>query len=164
MLVPFAILFWLIIYMSMINPEKKKLVLIFYSAVSIFFYIYVFYFLFFAPRAPVMPLIGIKRTLIDIEYKGFVLIYLAFLIITAVVTGLHFAINSMKSDKIGVKWQGKLLLLSFLFFGAGAIADAIFELTVVTLIVFRVLLLLSTFLFYVGFIMPKWLEKILKME
>src|SRR4030042_5543397 len=91
--IPIAILAWLDVYMTTIKPEKKKLVLITYGMISIIFEIYLFYFLFFAPGAPVRSSLGefnIEGNLenfIDIDYKGFVLIYLALSIVLSVGTG-----------------------------------------------------------------------------
>jgi len=162
--IPIAIHSWLVIYMTIIYPKKKKLVLLLYIVLAIFFYIYLIYFLYFAPGAPIENLIGIKETPIDIEYKGFVLIYLALIIGTVIFTGVHFSIISIKTQKVEIKWKGRFLLFAFIFFGMGAIADGLLELTIIYLIIFRMILLVSAVLFYIGFIMPKWMKKILKIE
>ncbi|MFX1259098.1 MAG: hypothetical protein ACFFAN_14680 [Promethearchaeota archaeon] len=162
--VPIAIHTWLLIYTTLLHRKKKNIILIIYGVLSIFFYIYLFYFLFFAPGAPIENMIGIKRNPIDIEYKGFIFVYLGFLILTAMATGIEFSINSMKSDLIEVKWKGRFLIISFILFGIGAIADAVFELSVISLVIFRVILLLSSIFFYIGFIMPNWIKKILGIE
>ena len=160
--IPIAIHGWLTIYMEVLFPQKKNFVLISYAIISIIFYIYLFLFLYFCPGAPMESMIGIKRNPIDIEYRGFVFIYLGLMIITAVLTGIHFSIISLKSDTIEVKWKGRFLLSAFILFGIGAIADGLSELSLLFLFIFRVILLVSASLFYIGFIMPKWMRKIIK--
>ncbi|MFX0186621.1 MAG: hypothetical protein ACFE8A_02675 [Candidatus Hodarchaeota archaeon] len=163
-LIPIAIHAWLTIYMTIIFPKKKNLVLILYGVIAIIFYIYLFYFLYLAPGAPIENMIGIKRTIIDIDYKGFVLVYLLILIITTIITGIHFSLISMRTDSIVVKWKGKFLLAAFISFGIGAFIDGLLELSIITLIICRLIILFSTLFFYIGFIMPKWMKKIIDLS
>ncbi|MEJ2293596.1 MAG: hypothetical protein P8Y23_02390, partial [Candidatus Lokiarchaeota archaeon] len=58
----------------------------------------------------------------------------------------------------------KFLLLSFNFFAIGAIGDGFLELNPITLIIFRIFMLLSSTFYYLGFILPKWVRKLLKIE
>ncbi len=160
--IPIAILAWLTIYMTVLFPNKKNYILISYAIFSIFFYIYLILFLYIIPGAPIESMVGIKRNPIDIEYRGFVFIYLGLMIATSVLTGIHFSIISLRSDSIQVKWKGRFLLSAFISFGIGAIADGLLYLSILFLFIFRVILLISASLFYIGFIMPKWMKKIIK--
>jgi hypothetical protein len=166
--VPIAILAWLNVYMSTINPKKKKLVLILYGILSIFFELYLFYFLLLAPGAPVDSLLGIihdPANPMDMDYKGFVLIFLGLSILTACITGFHFAAKSMKKEELPeIRWKGRFLLIGFLFFGISAIFDAIIEMDPILLILMRSILALATFLFYLGFILPRWIKKLLSIK
>jgi hypothetical protein len=166
--VPIAILAWLNVYTSTLKLEKKKLVLILYGLLSIFFEIYLFCFLFFAPGAPVNSLLGIindPTNPMDIDFKGFVLVFLGSSIITACITGFHFALNSMKKDEQPeIRWKGRFLFIAFLLFGVSAIFDAIIEMGPVLLVIMRILLVLANFLFYLGFILPRWSKKLLKIK
>ncbi len=159
-----AILSWLDIYLTLIHREKKSLILSSYILFSITFYLYILFFLFFAPGAPIENMIGIKITPLDISYKGYALIYIGTSIIVATLTGIDFSINSMKSDNPQVKYKGRFLLISFIIFFVCAIYDALIELSVITLILVRVLLTIGVFLYYIGFIMPKWMQHILNLE
>ena len=94
--VPIALLSWVQIYMPALHQKWKGLVTWVIICLSIAFYIYLFYFLFFAAGAPVEGLIGIKDSAIDISYKGFVLGFLAFSLLVSTVTGNDFAIASLK--------------------------------------------------------------------
>jgi len=166
--IPIAILAWLNVYLSTIKPKKKKLVLILYGIFSIFFELYLFYFLLLAPGAPVNSLLGIiidPTNPMDIDYKGFVLIFLGVSILTACITGFHFAAKSMKKEELPeIRWKGRFLLIAFLFFGISAIFDALIEMGPVLLVVMRILLALGNFFFYLGFILPKWSRKILSIK
>jgi len=166
--IPIAILAWLNVYFSTINPKKKKLVLILYGIFSIFFELYLFYFLLLAPGAPVNSLLGIiidPANPMDIDYKGFVLIFLGLSILTACITGFHFAAKSMKKEEPSeIRLKGKFLLVAFLFFGISAIFDALIEMDSLLLIIIRIILALAMFFFYLGFILPKWIKKLLSIE
>lgn len=168
MFVPIAILSWLYIYLTTIRPDKKKLVLTIYSIISIIFEIYLFYFLFFAPDAPVELLLGIfddPTNPIDIDYKGFILIYLGLSVITSTITGIHFSIMSMKiKEDPSMVWKGRLLIIGFLLFGFSSIFDAMIEMVPIVLIFVRTLLAIGNVFFYMGFILPKWTKKILSIE
>lgn len=162
--VPIALFAWFQIYIPALHPKLKYPLLIGTAILSTIYYIYVFFFLFFAPGAPVEELIGLKQSAIDIEYKGFALIFLAFSLLVSTITGNEFSIHSMKStDKI-IKWKGRFLILSFNFFAIGAIGDGFIELNPFTLIFFRTFMVLASTFYYIGFIMPKWMKKILKLE
>ena len=166
--VPIAILAWLNVYLSTIKPKKKKLVLILYGIFSIIFELYLFYFLLLAPGAPVDSLIGIiidPSNPMDIDYKGFVLIFLGLSILTSCITGFHFAAKSMKKEEPPeIRWKGKFLLIAFLFFGISAIFDALIEMDTILLVIMRIILALAMFLFYLGFILPRWSKKILSIK
>jgi hypothetical protein len=166
--IPIAILAWLNVYLSTINPKKKKLVLILYGIFSIFFELYLFYFLLLAPGAPIDSLLGIiidPANPMDIDYKGFVLIFLGLSILTACITGFHFAKKSMKKEETPeIRWKGKFLLIAFLFFGISAIFDALIEMGPILLIIIRIILALAMFLFYLGFILPGWSRKLLSIK
>ncbi len=167
--VPIAILAWLNVYLSTLKSKKKKKpVLIIYGIVSIFFELYLLYFLLLAPGAPVKSYLGIiidPTNPMDMDYKGFVLIFLGLSILTACVTGFHFAAKSMKKEELPeIRWKGRFLLIGFLFFGISAIFDAIIEMGPTLLVLMRTILALATFFFYLGFILPGWSKKLLSIK
>ncbi|MHA1147623.1 MAG: hypothetical protein ACTSR8_05210 [Promethearchaeota archaeon] len=166
--IPIAILAWLDVYITTIKPDKKNIVLLLYGIVSIAFEIYLFYFLFAHPGAPVETMLGLfesEENFIDIDYKGFVLVYLALSIVIAVTTGLHFAMTSMKiENNPELNWKGKFLFIAFILFGISATFDAIIPMTPEILVIVRFGLMATTFFFYLGFILPKWMKKILSIE
>jgi hypothetical protein len=163
--VPIALLSWIQIYMPALHERQKGVVTWIIFCFSIVFYIYLFFFLFSAPGAPVNALIGIKESIIDISYLGLVLGFLAFSLLVSTITGNDFAIASIKEKNDPVlKWKGRFLLLSFNLFAIGGIGDGFIPLSPATLIVFRTLLMLSSTFYYIGFILPGWTRKLLKIE
>ena len=162
--VPFALYAWLQIYLPALHPNKKKIFTAGIIIFSIVFYIYLLFFLFIAPGAPVKDIIGIKRNAIDIDYTGFVLVFLAFSLLVSTITGNEFSIASLKVKDPTIRWKGRFLILSFNLFAIGAIGDGFIPLTPTTLIIFRSFMLLSSTFYYIGFIMPKWMKKILSLE
>lgn len=159
--VPISMMCWIYIYLSRIRPKYINLVLIPYGILSMFYYIYLFYFLYFVPGAPVESMIGIETRPLDITYRGLILVYMIIALMTGIVTGIHFSIVEMKNKEYPIdKWKGRFLLISFMFFGIGATADSAFELTLIALVIFRVFLAFSVVFFYIGFIMPEWIRNI----
>jgi len=167
LLLPLAIIFWLDIYLTTVKPRKRKLILSIYVIFSLIFWIYSFYFLYFSPNSPVEEMLGIiddPTNPFDIDYKGFVLVYLAVSIFTSCATGFHFAAKSLKIEEKEIQWKGRFLLIAFLCFGIGAIADSVIPMNEISLVIFRIILILANLFFYIGFILPKWIKKIIFRE
>ncbi|MFX1366142.1 MAG: hypothetical protein ACFFCE_18525 [Promethearchaeota archaeon] len=163
--VPIALLSWLQIYMSMLHSKYKNHMIIITIGISIAFFIYLFYFLFFASGAPVDALIGTKDSPIDISYKGFVLGFLGFSLVVSTITGNDFSIASLKvRDNPEIPWKGRFLIISFNLYAIGALGDGFLPLAPVTLIIFRTLMMLSSTFYYIGFILPNWVKRFLKLE
>lgn len=182
MLLPIAIITWLDIYGSMVNPDRKKLYLIIFIAISIIFEIYLFYYLFYAGISPLgewidantfgniflgtfdVDAITSEINPIDIDYRLGLMIYLATLIMTTEITGIQFARTSLKIDDKELKVKGKFILVGFICFGIGATFDALIEQIAITLVIFRFVLITATICFYIGFILPKWVKRLVFSE
>ncbi|MFX1392575.1 MAG: hypothetical protein ACFFAH_03280 [Promethearchaeota archaeon] len=163
--IPIIPLAWFYIYTDILYPQLKKKVLLCLGIFSIVFYLFLYYFLFFAPNYPIIELIGIRNNPLDIEYKGFVLAYILISAVLAFPTFIHFGVNSMRTrDQPKIQWRGRFLLLASIFLIIAIIADGFFSLTEVFLIIVRIFLIFATLLFYLGFMMPDWLVKILNLN
>jgi len=163
--VPIALLAWLQIYMPALHAKYKIHTIAIAICASLAFYIYLFYFLFFASGAPVDALVGIKDSAIDISYKGFVLGFLGASLVVSTVTGNDFAIASLKEREDPVLvWKGRFLILSFNLFAIGGLGDGFLPLTPFTLVIFRTLMMLASTFYYLGFILPVWIRKLLKLD
>ncbi|MFX1477048.1 MAG: hypothetical protein ACFFCI_02845 [Promethearchaeota archaeon] len=163
--VPIALFSWLQIYMPALHQKQKGVVNLTIFCLSLAFYIYLFYFLFFFPFGSLNTVIGIKRNPIDIDYRGFILVYLAISLLISTITGNDFSIASLKiKDNPVLVWKGRFLILSFNLFAIGAFGDGFITLTPTTLIIFRLFMVLASTFYYIGFILPKWMRKLLKLR
>jgi len=170
--IPIALISWIIAYTDMINKEKQKLAVAIIVIFSIVFEIIFFFTLFFID----INLIGVIDPLIPFSADlGMLLII--FLLITMLImltTGLQFAQKSIKSEDKEVKLKGKLLRGAFITFTIAALLEkvarsillgVVFQnpsdpLLTVMLAIVRVLLVLSGFAFYGGFLLPRWIKEI----
>ena len=117
-------------------------------------------------------------TIIDIIIGIITIIY----VFITIVIGIKIASKYLKYHKriflfIGIAWFGmsfplipdvlepififtQLLLLAFLLFVFGAGIDALFT-TDISNVIARLLIVVSSISFYIGFILPKWAKKVL---
>ncbi len=161
--VPISILCWLVGFTDLISPKNQKQILLIYIIIGILFEIIFFILLFVNPS-----LIGVfsaenVMVHIDIEYKTFILGYLLLIILTVLITGMVFARISIMTDDRIVKLKGKFLMIAVISWVIGAMLDTSIPLNLITLPITRILLIISAFLYYLGFIMPpKIKQKLLK--
>ncbi|MBD3211484.1 MAG: hypothetical protein GF311_02665 [Candidatus Lokiarchaeota archaeon] len=161
--IPFSILFWMMGITDMTNPDKKKLITIIYIIIGIIFEIVFLFLLFNAPN--LIGTFSAESAIvhIDIEYKTFILGYLLFVILSTLISTIIFAKNSFNAADPVVQLKGKLLLIGVIIWTVGAILDGFIPLNIFSLPITRLFLTSSSFLFYLGFIMPpKIKEKLLK--
>ena len=155
---PFGLFCWLLAFTNFLYKEKKKYFLIIYGIISIFYYITFLYVVFTDPS-----IIGYKISPVDTSGNfSFLLLYIVFFVLVLLITGIKFAIETIKLDDPEMKLKGKLLLVAFPSFVIGALLDAIFPTTAITLVIFRLILISSAVEFYLAFIMPDWMKKRLK--
>jgi len=169
--IPIALISWIIAYTDMINKEKQKLAVIIILIFSLVFEI-IFFTLFFID----LNLIGVINPLIPFSADLGILLII-FLLITMLImltTGLQFAQKSIKSEDKEVRLKGKLLRGAFIIFTIAALLEKIARsillgvvfqdptnpLLTVMLALVRVLLVLSAFAFYGGFLLPRWIKEI----
>ena len=155
-LVPFAIVLWLLAFTEFLYTEKRKLILLVFALYGFIFEILFFSFLFVDPN-----LIGELNPPVDVRYNSFIMIFLISFLLIVVVTGFLFANLSLKSKDPEVKLKGKLLIIAYIAFAVGALLDTAITLNEVTIIITRLILILSAICWYGGFLLPKFLKKLL---
>jgi hypothetical protein len=163
-LIPASVFCWFVAFTNLIYPEKKKLLLIIYFIIGVLFEIIFFTLLIINPT-----LIGVfaaesALVHIDIEYKTFILGYLLFIDATILITGIIFSRESLKSSEPAINLKGKFLLLAFLAWCIGGLLDSALPLNIITLPITRILLVSSGILFYLGFILPPGIQRLLLKE
>ena len=155
-LTPLAIVLWLLAFTEFLYSEKRKLILLIFSVIGVVFEIIFFILLFLNP-----DLIGELNGPVDVNYKSFIMAFLILFLSIVVITGFLFANLSLKSKDPEVKLKGKLLLIAYITFAVGALLDSSIPLNEVLIIVTRLILIVSAFCWYGGFILPKWMKKFL---
>ena len=98
------------------------------------------------------------------NFSDFTTILMLTLIVIVLITGLKFAWESIKSDNPEVNLKGKFLVVAFILFILGANLEILIPLTEFTVVLVRIILIASSFTFYIGFLLPKWVKKILLKE
>ena len=166
---PIALISWIIAYTDMINKDKQKLAVSIILIISIAFEIIFFTLLFIDVR-----LIGTYTTLFSADLGILLIVFLFITMLIMLVTGLKFAAKSIRSEDKEVRLKGKLLRGAFIVFTIAALLEksarsillgVVFQdptdpLLTVMLAIVRVLLVLSAFAFYGGFLLPRWIKEI----
>ncbi|MFW9897558.1 MAG: hypothetical protein ACFFD7_17265 [Candidatus Thorarchaeota archaeon] len=169
--IPIALIAWIIAYTDMINKERQKLAVGLILALSIVFEI-TFFTLFFIN----IDLIGVidPLTPFSADLGIFLIVFLLITMLIILITGLQFSIKSIQSENREVRLKGKLLRGAFIAFSIAAFLEKsarsimlglVFQnpsdlLLTVMLAIVRVVLVLSAFAFYGGFLLPRWMKEI----
>jgi len=153
--IPFTVILWLTAFTDLMYPKKQKIILLIFVIYGVIFEIFFFYFL-----VADISLIGILEGITDVTYKFLVQGYLLSIIIVLFITGFMFSRQSFKSDDPDIRLKGKLLALAFTLFTIGALLDSAIELNEITVIITRIILILSALCWYGGFILPRWMKEI----
>ncbi|MFX0001691.1 MAG: hypothetical protein ACFE9Q_13625 [Candidatus Hodarchaeota archaeon] len=154
--VPLAIILWLLAFTDFLYTEKRKLILSLFIIIGAIFEILFFIFLFLD-----QSLIGELNGPVDVNYKYFIMVFLIIFLIIVVVSGFLFANLSLKSKDPEVRLKGKLLIVAYIAFSFGALIDSSIPFSEPTVIIVRLILILSAICWYGGFILPKWMKKFL---
>ncbi|MHA1931579.1 MAG: hypothetical protein ACW96X_03510 [Promethearchaeota archaeon] len=166
---PIALITWIIAYTDMINREKQKLALSLVLILSIIFEV-TFFILFFID----IRLIGSYTTLFSADLGILLIVFQLITMLILLITGLQFAAKSISSGDKEVRLKGKLLRGAFITFTIAALLEksarsimlgVVFQdptdpLLTIMLAIVRVLLVLSAFAFYGGFLLPRWIKEI----
>jgi hypothetical protein len=156
MFIPIAILNWMYaIGILMYQNSKNKIAAIF-IIFGIFYEILLIACLLIDPS-----LVGMVRgTFYYQPSLIFMILQIVALLIT-IITGILFSTKSMKSPDLEVKWKSRFLLCGFIFFVIGAAIDAIVTLTPLLLVIVRLILIFAAILYYLGFLLPDSISKII---
>jgi len=125
-----------------------------FTILSIIFEIYLFYSLFTNPSS-----LGTVSGVFSVIWSIYIEIILLSCVAIVLVTGLLFVRESIKSSNPEIKLKGKNLLIAFLLFTLGALLDATLT-NVITNLIARLILVVSSIEFYIGLILPDWAKKI----
>jgi len=153
--IPLALPIWLVVFTEFrFKDNKKKLIII--SLVIGAIYEIIFMVTLFTN----IPVIGEMSSVVDAEYRNFVIVYLISVLLVFFITGMIFSLDSIKVRNPEIRLRGKFLIISFILFTIGAGLDGLksFLFSDLSLLLFlvidRILLILSALGFYIGFTMP----------
>ena len=143
--IPLILLIWMTAFAMLIYEDYKKIIQIIFAIYGVIFEAIYLYFLFTD-----ITVIGVQKTPIDTDWGLFMTIYLMIIILIGVITGLFFAIKSMKAPNEEIKLRGKFILVAFLFWALGSALDAIIELPLIRTLAIA-MLIISSVLWYLAF-------------
>ncbi|MEJ2293978.1 MAG: hypothetical protein P8Y23_04350 [Candidatus Lokiarchaeota archaeon] len=156
-LIPLGITFWMIVFTDLKWQKYQKAVTIIFTIQIPIYEILSFYYL-FTDSSSIVVSVGV----IDAQYKSFIIFFFIEIAILLIITGYFFAKESLKLEKRDMRLKGIFLLVGFISLVIGATLDVFLELEIVTLIIYRLILVFSSFIFYFGFFLPKSIKLILK--
>ena len=169
--IPIALISWIIAYTDMINRDKQKLTVSIILIFSLVFEI-IFFTLFFMD----VDLIGLIDPLrpFSADLGALLIVFLLITMLIMLITGVKFSLKSIQSEDKEIRLKGKLLRVAFIAFTIAALLEktarsimlgVVFQdptdpLLSVMLAIVRVILVLSAFAFYGGFLLPRWMKEI----
>lgn len=154
---PITIILGLIAFLKVLPKKKstKSLILILSLIINISYEIFLFIFLFIDISLIATPGTSIFMINWSIPSQVYFILSLMFFLYV----GLSFSITSIKTDDPIIKLKGKFLLIAFLSFTIGTVLDFAIPITL-TYVIARIILFTSTLEFYIGLMLPKFIEKI----
>jgi hypothetical protein len=157
--IPIAIINWMYAIGILMYPESKNKIVAIFIIFGIFYETLLIVFLITNPS-----LVGVIRgTFYYQPSLIFMILQIVALLIT-ITTGILFSTKSMKSEDLEIKWKSRFLLSGFILFTIGAGIDAVITLTPLLLVIVRLILILAAILYYLGFLLPDRIAKILNIK
>jgi hypothetical protein len=152
--IPIAIICWIWSYCEILKPNSRNLIFVFFFGFAVVWEVTILIGL-----ATDISLVGTLNSTFDSSHSPILLIFVLTGVFMFLITGIIFAVKSMRLEDPEVQWKGRFLLLAWISFGIGSILDAALPLNALTLIVIRIVLITSAVEFYFGFFLPKKITK-----
>ncbi len=154
---PITIVLGLIAFLKVLPMKKrtKTIILILNLSINIFYEIFFFIFVFTDISMIAEP--GTSTFMIKWSVPS--QIYFIVSLLFFLYVGLSFSISSIKEQDEVISLKGKFLLVAFLSFTIGTVLDFAIPMTLIYVIA-RIILFTSTLEFYIGLMLPKFIEKI----
>jgi hypothetical protein len=153
-LTPFFLILWMLAFNDMVLQKYRNLSIILIAVITGLYEIYLIYNVIFD-----VNVIGDFTAIFDVHYNSISMIYLIFIVLLLLITGILFSRESLKSDNLEIKLKGKFLFLAWVLWSIGAVLDSVVPLFIVTLFITRLILITSSILFYIGFLLPNFIKK-----
>ena len=153
-LIPLGVLLWACAFGELMNEKLRKLFIIIATVYLIIFEILFFFMLFTEPT-----LIGELQGAVHVKYNYGLLSLLISGMIIVLITCIMFFLESRKSNNPEVRLRGKFIFIGILILFIGATMEGFLSTILAFLILSRILLIISGFIVYCGFITPEWAKK-----
>ncbi|MHA1724983.1 MAG: hypothetical protein ACTSYC_05175 [Promethearchaeota archaeon] len=154
--IPFVLICWIYSINVIVYSGKKRNLLHAYLIICIG-YSAIYHVLFFINP----DWISVYSGGFQFNYTLFVYFIFIFTLLSALITGFIFALESVKSQNIIVRWKGRFFFLALLVFISGALMDTFSFGSIIIQTIARIVLTISSLFYYLGFFLPKTLEILL---
>jgi hypothetical protein len=159
-IVPFTQICWIMAIADFTNVGKKRQLKILYISFILAVLMDVIFILMLL--TDVSSVGWIEGTLL-VKFTLFISIYLMVMVGIWAFIGFIFVRESLKSDNPEIRLKGKFLLLAFTSFIFGAITETLIMVITIT-VIGRIVLMISAFFFYCGFMLPRWIKELIMRE
>ncbi|MFX1445980.1 MAG: hypothetical protein ACFFHV_21395 [Promethearchaeota archaeon] len=155
-IIPIASITWILVILDLFNLNKttKKLLRVtfitFWTILEIVYIILIF---------NDTTVLGTLLNEIQVDYGPFSEIFLLIALLQMVVTTFMLGIKYCKSDNRKIQFRGIMITIAISIFLFAAILE-IFIPIIPIIILARILIIFYSFLYYAGFIFPKWVESL----
>ena len=155
-LLPLFFFFWMVAFTDLVAKNQQKIILLIFAIDIIIFEIFFLYFVFTNPSE-----IGEMQSAVNMRYLSFVRWWVLIHALLFLITGLIFAIATMKIGTPEMRIKGFFIAIAVISYIVGVCLDILYP---VGFVLNRIILMSSAIEFYFGFILPNWLKKILIKE
>ena len=152
--VPFSLVCWIYSFLEFGYPHLKKRIMILVLIICIPYEIFMVIFLLTDPS-----IIGTRLGLFYYQPSLYTLIFQISAVLIVIITGILFSIKSIKSADPRVAWKGRFFLMAIFTFAVGGLLDMGFTINPIILVIDRIILMVSSVLFYLGFLLPDSIAK-----
>jgi hypothetical protein len=159
-ILPITVLCGLTAFISLLGVRKnnRRNILLSVLVFNLIFESLIFYFLFTN-----VSIIATLEGTFNIKWSVFSQVYFIINLVLFLVTGVLFSRKSLQSDSREIRFKGKLLMAAFISFTVGTVLDFAISSTI-TYIIARLILLSSSIEFYIGFLLPERIKRMLFKE
>ncbi len=154
--IPIAIVCWMYSFTIMVNPKLTKKFLAVFIPYSVIWELIIIVFCF----VDVSVLGSIDASNFDSSHGPIFKYIVVVSTLSFVISGIYFSLKSMSLNDPEIKWKGRFLLFAWIAFGLGAALDSFLQDPAEGIIVvIRVILIASAYLYDLGFFLPKFIKK-----
>ena len=160
MILPLTVLCGLTAFTNLLGVKRKRRRAILLS-VLVFNLVYESLIIYFLIRN--VDIIARLADVLTIQWSIFSQIYFIINLVLFLVTGILFSRKSLQSESKEIRFKGKLLMAAFISFTIGTVLDFAIP-NPITYIIARLILLSSSIEFYIGFLLPEGIKRLLIKE